>query len=987
MDPYVLGLLLGDGGFSGGSSVRFSTRDIETVEAIRHAGFVINRVGKEPRCDYNVNGAAKTIKALGLWGKKSNNKFVPLAYLHSSRANRLAILQGLLDTDGSASDGFSSVEFCSVSSRLAEDVAYLSRSIGWRAKISGPTKTSFTYKGEKKQGQPRYRVGIRAGHGGVPFRIKRKIASVKPYRWSLDRQAIVSIVPDIPEECQCIKIDDPDELYITDDFIVTHNTTCIINHHQRAALDDKWERERIRSLMPELTDQEIAPLLKNRFYGHVMPTRVQAKMVAWDMVKRIASGTGATFNEAELLVRYPNGSRFQLFGSDQPDSLRGPGFSGLSFDEYSQQPPNIFSEVLSKALGDHLGYAIFAGTVKGKDHLYRTYEEGSKSDKWETIWQDIDRSVATESGPTVKMLQRAMQDDMELVTKGLMTQDEFDQEWYCFPAGTLVSTSRGHVPIESIRIGDTVLTHRNRWRPVTRVMSRPYEGELIEISAFGTLRPLRCTPEHPVLVHHKKTQTREWKPAGEIQIGDCMITPKASMGEQVISETLAKLVAWFICEGSVHGNRVVFSLNGTKQEELDRVKSLLRELGYEWGMTYSNDKKSSANVRVNSVTLADRMIAWCGSGAMNKRIPFDVISGHEQVFFDEMIRGDGHVPSKRRAYHHGADSYSTCSPGLAFDVLLLASTLGRRAHISEVKGRDNLVICGVNTSSRDSYTIRVSRCKRLNNSKARDAFPSKLGMVYRVKNVNSEPFSGTVYNLAVKEDESYVAFGRAVHNCSTDAAIKGAIYIKELAAARADSRITRVPHDPMLPVDTDWDIGVGDATSIWFSQSLRTGEVRLIDYYHNSGEGLQHYVQELKKRNYTYGIHTGPHDIKVREWASKGKSRKEIAKDLGVTFQVCPKIPIDDGINAVRLFMAKCWFDEEKCRAGIESLRNYRRAFNTKMNEFTATPVHNWHSHAADAFRTLAVRHHTPKVAKAKQDAMDRAVSQSHSQQQRWMGT
>ena len=82
---------------------------------------------------------------------------------------------------------------------------------------------------------------------------------------------------------------------------------------------------------------------------------------------------GCKINESELLIKYPRGHKLQLFGADDPDALRGPAFSGLSFDEYSQQPRNIFSEVLSKALADHLGYAIFLGTIKGKDHLYQTH--------------------------------------------------------------------------------------------------------------------------------------------------------------------------------------------------------------------------------------------------------------------------------------------------------------------------------------------------------------------------------------------------------------------------------------------------------------------------------------------------------------------------------------------------------------------------------------------------------------------------------------
>ncbi len=416
-------------------------------------------------------------------------------------------------------------------------------------------------------------------------------------------------------------------------------TTAVINHHQRAAIDDGWERQRLLFLRPDLSDAQLKELIRppgGRHYGHIMPRRNQAKLVVWDKLKEYARVVpGVKFNESELLVRYPNGNKLQLFGADDPDSLRGPAFSGLSFDEYSQQPRNIFSEVLSKALADHLGYAIFEGTIKGKDHLYQTHEAGKASPDWFTLWQDIDRSIATEDGITIQLLQQAMEDDRKLVAQNLMTQDEFDQEWYL----------------------------------------------------------------------------------------------------------------------------------------------------------------------------------------------------------------------------------------------------------------------------------------------------------------------------------------------SAEAAIQGAWYAKEMAKVKVEGRICRVPIETALPVDTDWDLGIDDSMTIWFSQSLRSGEVRLIDYYENSGEGLEHYAKVLSEKRYTYGKHYPPHDIAVRELGT-GKSRKEAAAGFGLKFEhPLPALDIMDGINAVRLFLGKCWFDAERTKQGVECLRNYRKTFNVRLDQFTGTPVHNWASHGADAFRGLAVRYKLPvvKVEKPKE--------------------
>lgn len=430
-------------------------------------------------------------------------------------------------------------------------------------------------------------------------------------------------------------------------------TTCVINHHQRAALSDDWERQRLLALRPTLTPAQLEELIHppgGRHYGHVMPKRNQAKLVVWDKLKEYARVVpGVKFNESELLVRYPTGHKLQLFGADDPDALRGPAFSGLSFDEYSQQPRNIFSEVLSKALADHLGYAIFLGTIKGKDHLYLTYEAAKVSPDWFALWQDIDASVATEDGITIQLLQQAMEDDLKLVQQGLMTQDEFDQEWYL----------------------------------------------------------------------------------------------------------------------------------------------------------------------------------------------------------------------------------------------------------------------------------------------------------------------------------------------SADAAIQGAWFGKEMAAVKRDGRITAVPYDPALPVDTDWDLGIDDNMSIWFSQSVRSGEIRLIDFYENTGEGFPHYIRVLADRRYVYGKHYPPHDIAVRELGT-GKSRKETAKTLGLTFEdPVGALSLIDGIDAARLTLARCWFDAGKTAHGIECLRQYRKAYNERLQEFTGTPVHNFASHAADAFRGLAVRHQIPREKRA--EAIRRGAPRPTGPQS-WLG-
>ncbi len=189
--------------------------------------------------------------------------------------------------------------------------------------------------------------------------------------------------------------------------------------------------------------------------------------------------------------------------------------------------------------------------------------------------------------------------------------------------------------------------------------------------------------------------------------------------------------------------------------------------------------------------------------------------------------------------------------------------------------------------------------------------------------------------------------------CSWNANVPGAVYGKELEEAQADGRVTNVPYNPASKVNTFWDLGIGDSTSIWFTQNVGRA-VHVIDYYEARGEGLPHYCKVLASKNYLYGEHNAPHDIEVRELGT-GKSRREIAWDLGLNFRVVPKLPIEDGIHAAQMLIPRLYFDREKCKYGLECLRQYHRAYNERTRSFRATPVHDYSSHAADAFRYLAV--------------------------------
>jgi phage terminase large subunit len=186
-------------------------------------------------------------------------------------------------------------------------------------------------------------------------------------------------------------------------------TTAILNHLQKDATS-----------IPESQ------------FAYIAPTKVQARLIAWEIAKKISRDIpGVQANEQQLTITYPNGSKLFLLGSENIDSLRGLALWGGAQDESSQQPSNLFSEIISKCLADHLGYWIWAGTPKGKNQFYRTYETAkAHPDTWTVIYKTIDDSLREEEGETITNLGIALEDDRRLVEQGEMTIDEFNQEWY-----------------------------------------------------------------------------------------------------------------------------------------------------------------------------------------------------------------------------------------------------------------------------------------------------------------------------------------------------------------------------------------------------------------------------------------------------------------------------------------------------------------------------------------------------------------------------
>jgi hypothetical protein len=194
---------------------------------------------------------------------------------------------------------------------------------------------------------------------------------------------------------------------------------------------------------------------------------------------------------------------------------------------------------------------------------------------------------------------------------------------------------------------------------------------------------------------------------------------------------------------------------------------------------------------------------------------------------------------------------------------------------------------------------------------------------------------------------------RQEFECSFDAAVEGSYYGQILNELEDKKHMQEIPREELSRTFTAWDLGMGDSTSIWVAQLVGT-EVRLLDYYENHGVGLDHYVKWIKDNDYSKAEHILPHDVRVRELGT-GKSRLEMLEESGLEVKIAPRMGLDDGIQAVRRLLPRCWFNVPKVQTGLNCLRNYRRDYDEKRKIFYERPLHDWSSHGSDSFRYLAL--------------------------------
>ncbi len=322
--------------------------------------------------------------------------------------------------------------------------------------------------------------------------------------------------------------------------------------------------------------------------------------------------------------------------------------------------------------------------------------------------------------------------------------------------------------------------------------------------------------------------------------------------------------------------------------------------------------------------------------------------------------------------------YASCIPGTTFNETELRCDLPNGARITLLSSEDPDKIRGIYADG-----VCIDECSQMNpilwNEIIRPALSDRKGFCYFIstpagmsnifydlyQHAQSDP-TWLAYTAKASEtgiidqeelDAAKTQMGDAKYKqefeCDWIANIEGAVYGEIIKSLEEKKQITRIAYDPALMVHTAWDLGVDDSTAIVFYQLLGN-QILIIDYYENNREGLPHYVQVVKDKDYVYGEHFAPHDIEVTEF-STGKTRREVAYQLGIRFKILPKINLEDGIHSLKMVLPKCWFDGENTKPLVDALRHHHRKYNEKMKMFSNKPVKDWSSHAADAARYMAL--------------------------------
>jgi phage terminase large subunit len=308
----------------------------------------------------------------------------------------------------------------------------------------------------------------------------------------------------------------------------------------------------------------------------------------------------------------------------------------------------------------------------------------------------------------------------------------------------------------------------------------------------------------------------------------------------------------------------------------------------------------------------------------------------------------------------------------------------RKQTVSSIKSYEAIDICWIEEASvvsRRSLTILLPTIRKpgseiwltLNPDLETDAVyqdfivnPPKGAVVcktsFRDNNWLSPESREKIDTLRERDYDTY----HHVYEGATRSTVEGAIYKAEIQAAERDGRIRAVPYDPMLTVDTFWDLGFADRVSIWAAQRTPF-EIRILRYFEDDHQAIDFYLREMQTWGYVFGTCFLPWDGGTKQLGT-GRSIAEIMRAKGFKVQVNRQMSVTDGINATRTIFPQLYFDAAQCADGIQYLRRYQWGPATALGVPRSTPLHDDASHPADALRTLAIGIREPERQQTEQE-------------------
>jgi len=653
-------------------------------------------------------------------------------------------------------------------------------------------------------------------------------------------------------------------------------------------------------------------------------------------------------NEARTTIKLFNGSRMVLAGSNNFNSHMGTNPVTIINSEFSLHNP-IARQYMNPILIQNGGIEINQYTPRGMNHGWDVLQQVRDDPSYYTCVLGYKDTCKNDGSPVVTdaMIARAR-------LMG-MSEETIRQEFECMKPETLIQTPNGSIKLEDIGVGDIVLSHSGRSRKVLKTFCNDYSGELISINTYGNNKPLELTPGHKVRVLSPETQTYEWVKPEKIKEGDYLCMPRLPSSTPLISGALVTIMAAYLSGGSFVKSGVGLSIGSHDEPRIERLINAAIEAGFTPKVYESQESVTS--IFLCNTSLCDFLISECGSVCDQKRIPMHLISGHEELFYKEMMAGDGCETQERHVF-------VTTSISLAYGMQMLASTMRYRASIGVSKKAGQYEIMGRQVKCKESYQVQIS-VKPFTKRKG-DYFkpirPSKHAVGVMVRSVSRVKYSGKVHNIEVQHDNSYIAEGRAVHNCDFSVGNVGAFFTREMSEIHNEGRIVKnLGVDPRYPLHTVHDLGNRDAHALWIFQVVGN-YIHLVHYFQESHRPMKYFVDYCEKFRQAHGCRFGqhfmPHDVKqeTQGWEVV-ESRLMAARRAGFFFQITPRVNFADGIEQLRYVLGRCRFDKDQCSLGIRALREYCRTYDEAKGIYSKTPQEGWFLHGVDAMRYLAVNY------------------------------